>query len=116
MLPLTRDTEGLLDVRALARLPRGAAIVNAGRGQTLVEADLLAALDSGQVSAAVLDVFETEPLPRGHPFWHHPRIVVTPHIAADTHPPTAIAAVVEAIREFEAGLNLTNRVDLNRGY
>jgi glyoxylate/hydroxypyruvate reductase A len=116
LLPLTRDTERLLDARALARLPRGAAIVNAGRGPILVEDDLLAALDSGQVSAAVLDVFETEPLPPDHPFWRHPRIIVTPHVAADTHPATAIAAVVEAIREFEAGRPLTNRVDLEKGY
>ncbi|HEY1797749.1 MAG TPA: glyoxylate/hydroxypyruvate reductase A [Stellaceae bacterium] len=116
LLPATRDTQDLLDASAFVRLPRGAAVVNAGRGKTVVEADLLAALDSGQLSAAILDVFETEPLPPGHSFWHHPRIVVTPHIAADTHPATAIGAVVQAIREFEAGLPLTNRVDLDRGY
>ena len=97
-------------------MPRGAGIVNAGRGGHLIEADLLRALDSGQISGAVLDVFEDEPLPQGHKFWRHPRVVVTPHVAAETHPATAAPIVCEAIRQCEAGLPIANRVDLARGY
>jgi glyoxylate/hydroxypyruvate reductase A len=116
LLPLTRETENILDAAAFARMPRGAAIVNAGRGRHLVEADLLAALGTGQISAAVLDVFRDEPLPPEHPFWRHPRIVVTPHVAAETHPPTAVEIVRETIRRFEAGEPLANRVDPLVGY
>src|SRR5436190_16370399 len=108
LLPLTRETEGILSADAFARLPAGDAIVNAGRGGHLVEDDLIPALDSGQLWAAVLDVFRTEPLPPDHPFWNHPRIVVTPHVAAETHPPTAAPIIREAIRRFEAGLPLDN--------
>lgn len=116
LLPLTPETTGILGAAAFARMPRGAAIVNAGRGGHLVEADLLAALDSGQLSGAVLDVFRDEPLPPAHPFWTHPRILVTPHIAAETHPPTAAPIIAEAIRRFEAGLPLANLIDPTRGY
>ncbi|HEX5454255.1 MAG TPA: glyoxylate/hydroxypyruvate reductase A [Stellaceae bacterium] len=116
LLPLTAETTGILDAAAFARMPRGAAIVNAGRGGHLVEADLLAALDSGQLSGAVLDVFQDEPLPPSHPFWTHPRILVTPHIAAETHPPTAAPIIAEAIRRFEAGLPPANLIDPARGY
>lgn len=116
LLPMTPETEDILDARLFARLPRGAAVVNAGRGRHLVEADLLAALDSGQLSAAVLDVFREEPLPPAHPFWHHPRIVVTPHVAAETHPPTAAAIIARAIDDFEAGRPLAHLVDRRRGY
>ncbi len=115
-MPLTAATAGILNAAAFARMKRGAALVNAGRGGHLVEADLLAALASGQVSAAVLDVFAEEPLPRRHPFWRHPRIVVTPHVAAETHPPTAAPIIAAAIRDFEAGRRPANLVDPARGY
>ena len=116
LLPMTPETEGILNGDLFARLPRGAAIVNAGRGRHLVEADLLAALASGQLSAAVLDVFRDEPLPPAHPFWRHPRIVVTPHVAAETHPPTAAAIIAAAIEDFAAGRPIPNLVDRERGY
>jgi glyoxylate/hydroxypyruvate reductase len=116
LLPLTADTRGILNAAAFSRLPRGAAIMNAGRGGHLVEEDLIPALDTGQLSGAVLDVFREEPLPSEHPFWRHPRIIVTPHIAAETHPPTAAPIIRDAIRRFEAGLPVPNIVDPARGY
>ena len=113
---MTPETEGILDAALFDRLPRGAGLVNAGRGRHLVEADLLAALDSGQLSAAVLDVFREEPLPPEHAFWRHKRIIVTPHVAADTHPPTAAPIIAAAIRDFEAGRPLANLIGRDRGY
>lgn len=116
LLPLTPATEGILDARLFGRLPRGAAIINCARGRHLVEADLLAALDSGALSAAVLDVFRDEPLPTDHPFWQHQRILITPHVAASTHPPTAALAVAENLRRLRDGRPLLNRVDGSEGY
>ena len=116
LLPLTAATHGLLDARALATLPRGAALVNLARGAHVVEADLLAALDSGHLSRAVLDVFATEPLPREHPFWSHPRVSVLPHVAAATDPRSAAAVVAANLRALARGEALANVVVRARGY
>ncbi len=116
LLPLTAATEGILDRRAFALLPRGAAIVNVGRGRHLVEEDLLAALDEGQIGAAALDVFRTEPLPADHPFWRHQRIIVTPHIAGATHPPTAAGIIAENLRRLRRGQPLLYLMDPAREY
>ncbi len=116
LLPLTPATEGILDSRLFAALPRGAVVINVGRGRHLVERDLLDALDRGHLRAAWLDVFAEEPLPDDHPFWRHPRIHVTPHAAAWTHPETAAEVVVENLRRLRAGEPLRHRVDRARGY
>ena len=116
LLPLTAETEGILNTRTFSLLPRNAAVINAARGGHLVEEDLLGALARGHLSAAVLDVFRDEPLPARHPFWRHPRIVVTPHIAAATHPPTAAPIILDNIRRFEEGRPLLHEIDPAQGY
>src|SRR5262245_4645139 len=116
LLPLTDRTQAILNAGTLALLPRGAALVNAARGGHLVEEDLLAALASGKLSGAVLDVFRDDPLPAGPPFCRHRRVVGTPHVAAATHPPTAAPIILDNIRRFEAGRPLLNRVDPAQGY
>jgi glyoxylate/hydroxypyruvate reductase len=116
LLPLTDETRGILNTSLFEALPRGARLVNVGRGGHLVERDLIEALDHGTLSAAVLDVAEHEPLPAGHPFWSHPRILLTPHIASMTTPEAAVDFVLETIARHRRGEALPGRVDLERGY
>jgi glyoxylate/hydroxypyruvate reductase A len=116
LLPKTPETENILNAETLAWLAQGAAILNPGRGHLIDDAALLAALDSGAIGHATLDVFRVEPLPKGHPFWSHPRVTVTPHIAAETRPNSAARVVVENIRRGEAGLSFVHLVDCTRGY
>lgn len=116
LLPLTAETRGVLNERLFAGLPKDAFVINVARGGHLVDADLIAALDSGHLSGAVLDVFYQEPLPEDHPFWPHPKITVTPHIAAITDPRAAVRYVADGIARFERGEKLENVVDLTRGY
>jgi glyoxylate/hydroxypyruvate reductase A len=116
VLPLTDQTEGILNKALFEQLPPGAALINMGRGGHLVESDLLDALDSGQLSAAVLDVLQQEPAAPDHPFWKHPNILVTPHIAAMTQPDSAFAGLLDNIRRFERGEKMLGQVDLGQGY
>ncbi len=116
LLPLTPETRGVLDARTLALLPRGAFVVNGARGGHVVQPDLLAALDSGHIAGAALDVFEPEPLPPEHAFWGHPQVVLTPHAASITIPESVAPQVVENIRRARAGAPLLNLVDFAAGY
>jgi glyoxylate/hydroxypyruvate reductase A len=116
LLPLTPATENILDAPLLAHLAPHAVLINAGRGRHVVDRAVLDLLDSGRLRAAVLDVFREEPLPQSHPFWRHPGVFVTPHVAAPTHASTAVAAIAENLRSYEAGVPLRHVVDLARGY
>ncbi|MFN7223326.1 MAG: 2-hydroxyacid dehydrogenase [Paracoccaceae bacterium] len=116
LLPRTPDTESILNAETLALTAPGAAILNPGRGALIDDAALLAALDSGQIGHATLDVFRVEPLPAEHPFWHHPHVTVTPHIAADTRASSASRVIAENIRRAEAGDALLHLVDRRLGY
>jgi glyoxylate/hydroxypyruvate reductase A len=115
-LPLTAETEGILNASTFARLPRGACFINIARGAHLDEQDLLAALDQGQLGGALLDVFQHEPLPLDHPFWHHPKIVITPHIAAQAIASLMVSQVIDNIRRIERGEPPLGLVDPARGY
>ena len=116
LLPRTAETDGILCAQTFGMLPKGAFLINAGRGEHLVDSDLIAALDEGQLSGAVLDVFTTEPLPPEHPFWTRSDILVTPHIASATNPATAVLHVAENIRRARAGERLVGDVDRHPGY
>jgi glyoxylate/hydroxypyruvate reductase len=116
LLPATPETANILDRRTLALLPEGARIINPGRGALIDDAALLAALDAGRVGHATLDVFREEPLPPDHPFWTHPRVTVTPHVASETRPETASEAIARNIRRGEDGLPFLHVVDRLAGY
>jgi glyoxylate/hydroxypyruvate reductase A len=116
LLPATAATADLIDARLLAGLNPGALLVNAGRGAAVVDEDVIAALASGQLGWAVLDVFRTEPLPADHAFWTHPRVFVSPHVAAPTHARTAVAVMAESIRRHERGEPVLHLVDRAVGY
>lgn len=116
LLPLTPETHGIVNTATLATLPQGAHVVNIARGGHVVDADLLAALDAGHVASATLDVFNQEPLPADHPYWRHPKLRVTPHIAGQSNPRTAAPGVADNVRRRRAGQPLDNLIDPAAGY
>jgi glyoxylate/hydroxypyruvate reductase A len=116
LLPLTPGTENILDRDTLGRLQAGGYLVNVARGAHLVDADLLALLDSGHLAGAALDVFRTEPLPAEHPFWRHPKITLTPHTSARTLREESVAQIARKIVALERGEPIAGVVDRNRGY
>jgi glyoxylate/hydroxypyruvate reductase A len=116
LLPLTPETRGILNADLFAQLPQDAFVINVARGGHLVEGDLISAMDSGHLSGATLDVFNIEPLPENSPLWSHPKVTVTPHIAAISEPRVAAQYVADGIARFERGESLENVVDPARGY
>lgn len=116
LLPLTSGTRHILNTKTFAQLPKDAFVINVARGGHLKEDDLIAAIDNGHLSGATLDVFETEPLPETSPLWTHPKITVTPHVAAISDPRVMAKNAVDGIARHHAGKPLENVVDLSRGY
>lgn len=116
LLPLTNDTRGILDRSLFSQLPPGAVVINVARGEHLNEADLMAALDAGQLSGAALDVFSVEPLPSQHQFWRYPDILLTPHVSAVTNVDTACEQIADNYLRLKAGKTLLNLIDPKLGY
>ena len=116
LMPLTADNTGILSEQLFKKLPDQAALIQVGRGQHLIEQDLLDALDSGHLRGAILDVFEEEPLTQDHPFWQHEKIVVTPHVASHAPMSVVVEQILENDRRLNLGLDLCHQVDVNKGY
>jgi len=116
LLPLTPETEGLLNRALFDRMPDGSFLINCARGGHLIESDLIPALDSGKLAGVTLDVFSEEPLPKDHPFWSHPKLVMTPHMASLTVPSSAAAYIADNIRRVERGEAPLNVIDPEAGY
>lgn len=116
VLPLTDETRGILNAATFAKLPKDAYVINVARGGHVIEDDLIAAIDRGHLSGAALDVFQIEPLPQTSPLWAHPKIAVTPHIAAISDPDAGARSVLDSIARIERGETPLNVVDLSRGY
>jgi glyoxylate/hydroxypyruvate reductase A len=115
-LPLTPETENVMNRHTLSRLMPGGYVINVARGAHLVEDDLLALLDGGHLAGATLDVFRTEPLPESHPFWRNPKITITPHTSARTLREETIEQIAGKIRALERGEPIRGVVDRERGY
>ena len=116
LLPVTPHTVSILNMELFSQLKRGAYLINVARGNHLVENDLLKALDTGQLSGALLDVFRQEPLPVNHPFWQHPKIKITPHVASVTTPQSALALLYRNIERLVGGKDLLHQIDRKAGY
>ena len=116
LLPLTDSTTGILNMDTLKQLPQGAYVINVGRGGHLVDEDLLSLLDSVHLGGALLDVFHQEPLPNDHPFWTHPKVSITPHIASQTNKDTAMAQIIENYQRLQSGEPLLHQVQVHKGY
>jgi glyoxylate/hydroxypyruvate reductase A len=115
-LPLTSETVGILDAAAFAQMPKGSSVINLGRGAHVNEPDLMAALDSGHLAAATLDVFPVEPLPKESPLWRHPGITVIPHASRRIDPRDLVPRIAQAVKRLRAGAPPRDLIDRNRGY
>jgi glyoxylate/hydroxypyruvate reductase len=116
LLPLTRETEGIINREMLMQLPEGSCLINVARGKHLVDDDLLWAMDNGRIAEAYLDVFHTEPLPKDHPFWERENVFISPHMASVTNPDAALPQVMENLHRIKNGLTLWHQVDVAAGY
>ena len=116
VLPLTSETRGIINAKTLAALPKGAFLTNIGRGGHVIDEDLLAALNSGNIDGAFLDVFHQEPLPTDHPFWEHPKVIMTPHIAGEIVPRSCAQSIAVNIKRYRKGKPIDGIADIERGY